>query len=787
MKCIPAKLAALLLLCASPLRADTGVHSFAVPPVSLDRALSIVAAQANVDIGGALSGLKRVATAGVSGRMSTAAALARLLAGTGYQAVPAGPSAFRIIRRPAVPSQPEKVSSGIAATHRLAPGSAVHPAEVILITANKRESSRLRFPGSVVTLASQFGRLGRPTSAEGVGDLPGVLPILQSTELGSGRNKLFIRGIADSSFAGPTQNTTTIYFGDVPLGYSGPDPNLSLYDIGKVEILEGPQGTLYGAGPIGGVIRLTPNPPNLSRLESRATAGVTATEHGALGGDVAGLVNLPIVADHLALRASGYVVGTGGYISDVGRGLKHINRTSTRGGRADIGVAPVSGWSVDAGLVYQTIHAPDSQYAQRSSPGLSRASLLAQPFDDEFLLAHVAATRQWASGLRLVWASGWSSHERDETFDASGPTARAAAYEAANTSHLLSQEVRLSRSFESGASWVAGFSFLKDKDEIRRMIGPPQSLSEIVGVTVRTVDAALFGEATFVAAKNLLLTGGARLTRARTDSSATIRPRNNDYVPGRTTFRADPTFGLNWLVGPRLALFARYQTGFRTGGLSVAPGIGRVEDFRPDKVRVGETGIRMEREGPLGLAGSAALSYARWSDIQADLIDRRGLPYTTNIGSGQLLGLEVMGDCIPMEGLRLSASAFISHSRLTSSEIPFHAGELPDTPGISATGGITYQRPFAGGTLGADANIRYVGRSYIGARPFLRLRQGGYVDDSFAIEWRRARLGVSVSVQNLANTRGDRFAIGNPFELAAHDQYTPLRPRSVRLGVDFGL
>ena len=783
MKCIPAKLAALLLLCASSVEAQIGSHSFAVPPGSLDHALSILARQANVDIGGALSGLKQVRSSGVSGRMSTAAALGRLLAGTGYQAVPAGPSAFRIIRSS---SRQETSSRQVGPKPRI-PAPTVRSADVILITANKRESSRLRFAGSVVTLPSQFGRLGRLTSGEGVGDLPSVLPILQSTELGSGRNKLFIRGIADSSFAGPTQNTTTIYFGEVPLGYSGPDPNLSLYDIGNVEILEGPQGTLYGAGPIGGVIRLTPNPPDLSHSEGRVTAGVTATEHGGMGGDIAGLVNLPMIQDTLALRASGYAVASGGYIADVGRGLRHINRTTTRGGRLDLAAAPASGWSADAGVLYQTIHAPDSQYAQRSLPGLSRASRLAQPFDDEFFLAHLVVTRRWNSGLRLVWASGWSSHERNETFDASDRAPRPIAYEAANTSHLLSQEVRLSRSLDSGASWVAGFSFLKDKDEIRRLIGPPQSLSEIVGVTVRTVDAALFGEATFVAAKNLLLTGGARLTHARTDSSPTIRPRNNDYVPGRTTFRVDPSLGLNWLVAPRLALFARYQTGFRTGGLSVAPGIGRVEDFRPDKVRVAEAGIRMERQGPLGLAGSAAVSYSRWSDIQADLVDRRGLPYTTNIGNGRLLGLEVMGDYVPVEDLKFSASAFISHSQLTSSDIPFRAGELPDTPGFSATGGVTYERPFGGGTLGLNANIRYVGRSYIGARPFLRIRQGGYVDDAFALEWRNARLGLSLSLRNLANSRGDRFAIGNPFELAAGDQYTPLRPRSIRLGVDWKL
>ncbi|WP_163278767.1 Plug domain-containing protein, partial [Enterobacter hormaechei] len=70
---------------------------------------------------------------------------------------------------------------------------------------------------------------------------------LASTHLGPGRNKLFIRGIADSSFVGPTQATVGQYWGNSRITYSAPDPDLKLYDIGRVEVLEGPQGTLYGA------------------------------------------------------------------------------------------------------------------------------------------------------------------------------------------------------------------------------------------------------------------------------------------------------------------------------------------------------------------------------------------------------------------------------------------------------------------------------------------------------------------------------------------------------------
>lgn len=788
MKRLPAKLAVLLLLvCASRGVAATPDHVFAVPAGSLDHALSQLAAQAGVDIGGTVTGLSNIRTKGVSGKMSTVKALNRLLEASGYQAVAIGPSTFRIVRR-AVPAPPPPKR-----TVRAAQPPTVEPVstETIIVTANKRPGSRLRFAGSVVTVPPGPGGAGNRNATDGIGGLARALPILQSTDLGSGRNKLFIRGVADSSFDGPTQATAAIYFGDVPLGYNGPDPNLSLYDVGTVEILEGPQGTLYGAGAIGGIIRLAPNPPDLTSSAARLSLGGTVTEHGALGHDEAGMVNIPIVKGRLGLRAVGYHVDSGGYIDDVRRSLRNINSTKTLGGRLDFMATPGGGWSVDGGLVYQTIDAPDSQYALHGISGLTRTSKIAQPFEDDFLLAHLVVTKDWASGVRLLSALGWTSHKRSEVFDASGPspTARPFEYNANNNSNLLTEEIRLSRSLPSGAGWVTGASFLLDKDEIRRRIGVPASLTEIVGVSNRTLDVALFGEGTVAATKNLLITGGARLTRARTDSSPTIRARNSDFLSGKTSVRVDPTVGLNWLIAPRLALFARYQSGFRTGGISVAPGIGRVEDFRADTIQVVEGGARLERRGSLGIAGAASVSYSRWSNIQADLVDRRGLPYTTNIGNGRLIGFEVTGDWIPVEGLRASFAGFFNDSRLTGPSLRLvgAAGSaLPDTPRVSASAGLSYQWPLHGGEFIIDGTARYVGRSYIGARPLLHIRQGGYVDDALTLKWTRGKLGLSIAARNLADARGDRFAIGNPFELASRNQYTPLRPRNIRVGIDVG-
>ncbi|MGO1304474.1 MAG: TonB-dependent receptor plug domain-containing protein, partial [Sphingomonas parapaucimobilis] len=149
--------------------------------------------------------------------------------------------------------------------------------------------------------------------------LANLLPVLTTTSLGPGREKLFVRGIADSSLVGGSQATVGQYLGEIQLNYSAPDPNLALYDIASVELLEGPQGTLYGTGALGGVIRVTPNPPILDRWSGAVGLGATGIAHGGTGGDAMAVLNAPL-GDRAALRILGYGSRTPGYIDDTLRG-----------------------------------------------------------------------------------------------------------------------------------------------------------------------------------------------------------------------------------------------------------------------------------------------------------------------------------------------------------------------------------------------------------------------------------------------------------------------------------
>ena len=789
---------------ASPLGAsptDGGSRrAIAVLGGPLDRAIAVLAQQAGIDVGSAEPGLGRVMTRGVRGRLSAAAALDQLLAGTPFEAQRLGAGGFRIIRRRPTPPPRRPAPSAPVPT----PG-VPDVAPDVVVTATKRETSRLRFPGALTIL--------RPVSGALLGDAARTMdqaiaanPILQGTALGTGRNKIFIRGVADSSFTGPTQSTANVYFGDVPVAYNGPDPGLNLYDIDQVEVLEGPQGTLYGAGAIGGIVRLVPHPVDLSRLSANVAGGIGATRSGDPSGDLAGMVNLPILRDAVGLRMVGYRQVEGGYIDDIRRGLRNINRTTTTGGRADVRVVPARGWMIEAGIVAQTVAASDLQYAERGMGSLSRASLLAQPFEQHYTLGRIVVDKRWDDGLHLVSATGLVRRDAESRFDATRPNRPMLpiAYDTDERSRLFTHETRLSRTDTQGAGWLVGIALIHARDAYSRMYGTPGRLRDIVGVTNRTRDAALFGEAGIAITPRLTITMGGRLTHQRTDGDPIASLRTTSYIRGRSVTRFDPTLGASWLLTPTLAGYARYQSGFRSGGITVAPGVGRVADLVPDSIHVAEIGLRKERGGAVGLAASLGASFADWDHIQADLVDRMGFPFTTNLGNSRIRGLEASVNWVPLIGLRVDAAMFLNDTRVADPNPALRrqvGARLPNTPPFAVSTSVGYAWTVGGGSgagsgrssggrgsggggadIGIEGGWRYVGRSTIGTQAPLDVSQGEYGTTHIGATWSRGRIRLTSGIENLFDVKGDRFAGGNPFALAARAEYTPLRPRTVRLG-----
>jgi iron complex outermembrane receptor protein len=797
---------ALVIASAAPAQAADR-QAISIAPGRLGEAAITLGRQTGVSIGMSDQSLAGLATGRVDGTLSVDAALKRLLKGTGATARRIDAATWRIERarrRPSTATRPRPVP--------VAPAPDQPPAEII-VTASKRDTPLPRYAGMVEALDNRAFTSGE--AANGTATLLARIASLSSTHAGNGRNKLFIRAIADSGVAGPTQATTGQYLGDMRLNYAAPDPDLKLYDVGRVEVLEGPQGTLYGAGSLGGIIRIMPNAPNLGQFGGQVSAGLSAIQHGDPGGDLSATLNLPIVAEKLALRLVGYGVQEGGYIDDVNRGKDDVNRVRTWGGRAALRFAPDEDWTIDLNGVYQHIDGDDAQYATRSVGRLERASAVSQPYFSDYLLGNVRIERQWDS-LRFISSTGLVRNELAESYDATQPDGAPALFRQNNKVNIFSTENRLVRDLDNGLGWILGASYLQSTSEIHRSLtsfGTANVQPEVIpgvpvygmglaaaatGVRNEVREATLFGEASFEPVKGLIATVGGRLTNSRLSgealdpvaalSSADLARAEAQADRNETIFL--PSASLLTDAIPAITLYAKFQQGFRPGGLAVDDQ--RVRRYQNDRISTVELGFRKGVPGRDAIALSANVAYTDWRDIQADVTDRIGLPTTANIGDGRIYTVEGRIVVRPTPALTLDGSFIYNDSRLSQPAQFLRAlsyeGQSLSLPNVANLGGrlaFDYRAPLANDLdLHLSSAARYVGKSRLGVGPILGQTQGDYVDTSLTASVTRGPVQYSLSLTNLLDSNGNRFSLGTPFDLRS-DYYTPLRPRTVRIGMDF--
>lgn len=667
------------------------MRAFAIPAGRLSDALLVYAEQAGVSIALGDPRLDRLRTGGLHGRYEIANALTRLLQGSDLSFIFTDAATIRLVARP----PKRKLTPQPPPPRRLGPPPTVNGEEIVVI-ATKQQASLADYPASVSLMQLALLDSARGGN-EGTGYVLTRLPGLASTNLGPGRNKIFIRGVADSSFNGESQATISQYLGEARLIYSAPDPNLLLYDIERVEVLEGPQGTLYGAGTLGGIIRLLPRAPDLDDPSAAVSAGTRFTEHGAPGYDIAGVANLPIVKGKLGARAVAYRSIEGGYIDDVLRGRADINRNKISGLRASLRWTPDRDWTIDAGVVSQDLGSRDGQYAESEIGELSRRSAIAQPFDNDYRLAYATVTRAWGN-TQLVSASSYTRHTIETVFDATvdpGVTTPR-MYTEDGAIRLFSHETRVSGKLGTKGRWLVGASLVHNIDRSSRHLGDLGDPQLLASVANTTLDSALVGEAAAPIIGTIELTLGGRLSYVRQTSEVTGEDIGGSFEPRRRQFRTLPTTALAW-KRPGFIVYGRYQEGYRPGALQVS-GIGddvTAQHFERDHIRTVELGLRFGTRPGAALSGSLAASSAAWSDIQADLVEADGLPFIANIGSGRVRNLAANVSWRPLAGLTLDASGFIASSSLSHPAPGFDTARDRDLPNIADEGwrlGARYDR-----------------------------------------------------------------------------------------------
>jgi outer membrane receptor protein involved in Fe transport len=402
------------------------------------------------------------------------------------------------------------------------------------------------------------------------------------------------------------------------------------------------------------------------------------------------MANLPLVTDRIGLRLVVYDAVDPGYIDDVGRGAKNVNRTVKYGGRAIVRIAPGDGWTIDVGGVVQNIGIRDGQYAERGLPPLTRSTVLAQPFDNDYSLGHIVV-RKTFGGVDLVSASAVVRHDVDTQFDATGApgTSGPTRFDEHDAITLVSHETRLAGGIGTRGAWVGGFSILHDSQRLSRRLGDPQDPAPITGVRNDVTEAALFGQMEWPLAARLTATVGGRFTYAGASGEPLDVKAPEKSEAKRTETHFSPTLAIAWRATDRLSLFAHVQQGFRAGGLAVSQdgAMQSVQRFKADEMSAIEAGFRFGHRDRDVLWASATVSYAQWHNIQADLVDTRGLPFTANIGDGRIWGLEAQIGWRPAAALTLDGSLFLNDSGLHRPAPDFAASGEAELPNIARAGG----------------------------------------------------------------------------------------------------
>lgn len=760
---------------AGMLAAQAGApQTFSVSAGPATQSINRLAAQAGVDVAIAtdLSGRR---TPQLRGRMTAEAAFERLLQPLGARAVLIGQDAYRIEAAPRPAAQTAAPPPPVVIPTQLS--------EIVVTAAPPVGLSQT--PGRTPVSTGALQRFEGSATSDAVADLTATV---DSTRQGTGRNKLFVRGLADSAMNGPLQATVGQYLGDLRLSFGSPDPDLALVDIRRIEVFEGPQGTRFGVGAIGGVLRIEPTAPVLEEASGRLILGAGATSGGADSTDTALVLNRPI-GDQAAIRMVAYGRRDGGFLNNTTLGIRNADYVDTAGGRATLRWTN-GDWIIDATGLVQRVKAGDAQTIEIDSTRLIKTNRVQEPYSSTIELAGITA-RRWLGSARLTSATSVSRHRLDEQFDATWnndtyPT----MVNRIQTASTASSELRIDMAPSQGLTWSGGVAVAFGETKVeRRFQIITAALKPAYGADLRRTfaEATAFGEASVSPAPNWRIALGARLSGTRINNDiqvVALDARAPEPDHHGVNYRLSPSLSARWDVTPDTTLFARLEQAVRPAGVNEANGA--FERYQGDRVTLLELGLRTY-EGWRGLTGEVSAGWVDWRDVQADTLTPGGDMVTDNVGDGVIKFISLKGAWHVADVLDVSGGLFLNDSQLTPTRMGVIGAGKGDIPNVAPVGGqISFDyRPgqVAGLPLRLGADFRYVGRSRLGVGVGLDVPQGGYLITALTARLGDDRRAFTLRISNPMDVSGIRYGIGSPYQLF-QPQAVPVRPLTVRLGFE---
>ena len=621
----------------------------------------------------------------------------------------------------------------------------------IVVTAEKREERLQDVPMSVTALG---GGLLDKLQDRDFADFAALVPGLSLSSSSPGLTRLTLRG----QNAGGVGSTVAVYVDESPFGSSTALLNgatntgdFDTWDMQRVEVLRGPQGTLYGANSEGGLLKFVTNAPVLGSYSGAAEVTGETINLGETGGAVRAMVNLPL-GDKMAFRLSGFDQSVPGYIDDPLSGQHGVNDGYKQGGRASLLAAPTDDLSIRLTATYQR-----SKYNATNTVDIDPVTLkpvhgdltqerfLAEP--SSFKYENYNATIDWNAGpVRVLSTTSYGILKSDTVSDYTSqvlipPTTTLGEFLSAVVAPSLggylddnveskkfTQEIRLSSPAAARLEWQIGGYFTRETGELIEHLNavklPGGASAGLPSLEIPVIDStykesAGFADLTLHFNPQFDLQVGGRWSHNEQTYRESITgllvspqlytgPSSGKVV----TYSAAP----RWHVDANTMVYARVATGYRPGGPNVIPPAAppTVErEYRADKTTNVEVGIRSTQlDGRFSI--DLAAYHVDWKDIQ--LLERvSGFGINANGGKARSQGLEWNFGYVPVQGLTFQWIGAYTDAKLTTPAPAVNANSgdrLPYAPkwGTSLDG--EYQWPVytnCRGFLGATW-------SYVGSR-----------------------------------------------------------------------
>jgi iron complex outermembrane recepter protein len=527
-----------------------------------------------------------------------------------------------------------------------------------------------------------------------------------------------IRGITTGT--GTTAPTVGIMVDGVPFGSSAHliIPDFDPGDLSRVEVLRGPQGTLYGTSSLGGLINFVTPDPSTDKVSGRVEAGTSTVHNGAeLGYVFRGSVNLP-VNNELAIRLSGFTRLDPGYVDNPVSGVEGINEARASGGHIAALWTPSDTFSVKLSAIYQQtkgdgtgqvniatdgyVGPPLGDLQQNYIPGVGpyvnesqaySAVIKAKFGNSDFTSVSAYNVSAFSDSQDLTYAFGsFTQYGVPGTgFDGFGVPGTP-ILDSARTSKYT-QEFRLSTPLTQKLDSLVGLFYTNEfTSASQSLLAADPATGTVVGQTLFTPftstyeEYAIFADLTYHFTDQFNVQFGGRESKIdQTFNESYYGPYNlccsptNPYTQPPESAKSSPfTFLVTpqYRISPDLMVYARIASGYRAGGANAA-GLGVPPSYDPDKTKNYELGAKGDFLNHV-VSFDASVYYIDWNNIQLNLTNpETQIQYAGNAGGAKSEGVELSMEARPLTGLKLGAWVVYNDAVLTEPLPPGAEGAVP--------------------------------------------------------------------------------------------------------------